>query len=194
METKSLIKIRCDWVTSADIITRYHDEEWGVSVHEDHRLYEFLILDGMQAGLSWSTILRKRIALRDAFIDFNPNKIANFTSKDVRRLMRNESIIRNKQKIMSAINNAKRFLEVKEEFKTFDSYIWSFVGNKTMKNRYKKWSNIPAFSNESKLMSRDLKKRGFTFVGPRICYAFMQSIGMVNDHIVTCFRRKEVMK
>ena len=194
MLTNSFLVKRCDWVTHDELIQKYHDEEWGVPIHEDNKLFEFLILDGMQAGLSWSTILRKRIGFRKAFLDFDPKKIDKFASKDVHRLMKNDSIIRNKQKILSAINNAKKFLQVQEEFESFDNYVWSFTGNKTKINRYKKWNNIPAISTESELMSRDLKKRGFTFVGPTICYAFMQSIGMVNDHIVTCFRHKEVIK
>jgi len=184
---------RCEWATD-ELLKEYHDKEWGVPLHNDRKLLEFLILDGMQAGLSWSTVLKKRKAYRRAFENFDAKKISGYKSADVRRLLKNNMIIRNEQKIKSAVNNAKRFLEVKEEFGTFDKYIWSFVGGKTIVKRYKHWKDIPAFSNESKEMAIDLKKRCFTFVGPTICYAFMQSAGLLNDHIVNCFRHSQILK
>lgn len=179
---------RCDWV-SDDIHIKYHDTEWGVPLHNDRKLFEFLILDAMQSGLSWKIVLNKRKSFRDAFDRFDPNKISAYTEKDIKRLLTNEGIIRNRRKIESAINNAGRFLEVKKEFKTFDTYIWSFTNYKTIKGKFKKWSDIPTISKASEEMSTDMKARGFTFVGPTVCYAFMQTIGMVNDHLVHCFRR-----
>tara|TARA_B100001123_G_C15053705_1_gene924639 strand:- start:98 stop:664 length:567 start_codon:yes stop_codon:yes gene_type:complete len=184
---------RCEWATDK-LLKEYHDKEWGVPLHNDKKLFEFLILDGAQAGLSWSTILKKRDAYRKAFDRFDPKKIAVYTKTDVRRLLRNKMIVRNRQKIESAINNAKCFLKIKDEFGSFDKYIWEFVDHETITNNYKKWRAIPANSDESKKMSIDLKNRGFTFVGPTICYAFMQSSGMVNDHITSCFRHKQVTK
>ncbi len=182
---------RCDWVSDDNHI-RYHDTEWGVPLHNDRKLFEFLILDGMQSGLSWKIILNKRDSFRKAFENFNPKKISKYTKRDVARLLSDEGIIRNRRKIESAINNAERFLETKKEFKTFDSYVWSFVNYRTKKNRFRQWSDIPAFTSESEAMSKDMKKRGFTFVGPTVCYAFMQTVGMVNDHLVGCFRRNEL--
>ena len=184
---------RCEWATDT-LLKEYHDKEWGVPLHNDKKLFEFLILDGAQAGLSWSTILKKRDAYRKAFDRFDPKKVALYTRTDVKRLLTNKGIVRNRQKIESAINNAKCFLKVKAEFGSFDKYIWEFVEHKTITNNYKKWREIPAYSEESKKMSIDLKNRGFTFVGPTICYAFMQSSGMVNDHITSCFRYKQVAK
>ena len=184
---------RCEWAIG-DLLQKYHDMEWGVPLHSDRKLFEFLILDGAQAGLSWSTILKKRAAYRKAFDRFDPKKIALYTGTDVRRLLKNKGIVRNRQKIESAINNAKHFLEVKTEFGSFDKYIWGFVEHRTITNRYKRWSDIPPYSDESESMSKDLKKRGFSFVGPTICYAVMQSAGMVNDHITSCFRYKQVTK
>ena len=184
-------KKRCQWATDP-MLERYHGTEWGVPLHNDRKLFEFLILDGAQAGLSWSTILKKRVAYRKAFDRFDPKKVALYNGTDVRRLLKNSGIVRNRQKIESAINNAKRFLEVKEEFGSFDRYIWEFVGHRTITNRYKRWRDVPPRSRESEDMSRDMKDRGFSFVGPTICYAFMQSSGMVNDHIVSCFRHSEV--
>jgi len=183
---------RCDWV-SDDIHIRYHDIEWGVPLHNDRKLFEFLILDGMQSGLSWRIVLNKRTSLRKAFDNFDPKKISTYTKKDVSRLLADKGIIRNRRKIESVINNANRFLDTKKEFKTFDLYIWSFTDYKTKKNSFRKWSDIPAVSKESEKMSADMKKRGFTFVGPTVCYAFMQTIGMVNDHLVTCFRHSELI-
>ena len=184
---------RCEWATDS-LLEKYHDTEWGVPLHKDRKLFEFLILDGAQAGLSWSIILKKRGAYRKAFDLFNPKKISLYTGADVRRLLKNKEIVRNEKKIKSAINNAKCFLEVKAEFGSFDKYIWGFVGHKTITNKYRCWTDIPPHSNESNNMSKDLKKRGFSFVGPTVCYAFMQSAGMVNDHIVSCFRYNEVSK
>jgi len=184
---------RCTWV-SDDIHIKYHDTEWGTPLHNDRKLFEFLVLDGMQSGLSWKIILNKREEFRKAFDNFNAKKISKYSEKDVNYLLRNKGIIRNKRKIESVINNAKRFLETKKEFKSFDSYVWSFVDYKTKKNCFKKWEEIPAASKESEEMSADMKKRGFTFVGPTVCYAFMQTVGLVNDHIITCFRHNELEK
>ena len=181
-------KLRCRWAPSNDLVyTAYHDKEWGVPLHDDRLLFEFLILEGAQAGLSWSTILHKRQNYRKAFARFDPKKVAKFTRKDVARLMKDAGIVRNRLKIESSISNAKAFLEVKKEFKTFDKYIWSFVGGKPKKNSWKS-GQVPDRTPESDAMSKDLKKRGFRFVGSTICYAFMQATGMVNDHSTTCFR------
>jgi len=185
------MKKRCEWVTSM-LLEKYHDTEWGVPLHNDRKLFEFLILDGAQAGLSWCTILAKRSAYRKAFDSFAPKKISKYKSADIKRLLKDAGIVRNRKKIESAVNNAKRFLEVREEFGTFDKYIWSFVGYKTITNRRKRWNDAPSFTKESQEMSHDLKKRGFSFVGPTICYAIMQSAGMVNDHATSCFRYREV--
>ena len=182
---------RCDWVID-EINIKYHDTEWGVPLHNDRKLFEFLILDGMQSGLSWKTILNKRDSFRKAFDNFNPKKISAYTQRDINRLVLDKGIIRNRRKIESVINNAERFLETKKEFKTFDSYVWSFVNYKTKKSRFRKWAEIPAVTKESETMSYDMKKRGFTFVGPTICYAFMQTVGMVNDHLVGCFRKNQI--
>ena len=182
---------RCEWATDT-LLKEYHDKEWGVPLHDDKKLFEFLILDGAQAGLSWSTILKKRDAYRKAFDRFDPKKVAVYTRTDVKRLLTNKWIVRNRQKIESAINNAKCFLKVKTEFGSFDKYIWEFVEHKTITNKYQRWKDIPPYSNESNDMSIDLKKRGFSFVGPTICYAIMQSAGMINDHIISCFRYREI--
>ena len=183
---------RCDWVTD-EYLKKYHDSEWGVPLHDDKKLFEFIILDGAQAGLSWSLILRKRPAYKRAFHNFNPSKVAGFNASDMKKLEKNSGIIRNSLKIKSAVNNARRFLEVVDEFGSFDRYIWGFVKNETIIHKYKKWKDIPSLTAESTKMSGDLKNRGFTFVGPTICYAFMQSAGMVNDHVISCFRHKQVM-
>ena len=183
---------RCGWVTD-EYLKKYHDSEWGVPLHDDKKLFEFIILDGAQAGLSWSLILRKRPAYKRAFRNFNPSKMAGFNASDVKRLGKNSGIIRNSLKIKSAVNNARRFLEIVDEFGSFDRYIWGFVKNETIIHKYKKWKDIPSLTAESTKMSGDLKKRGFTFVGPIICYAFMQSAGMVNDHVISCFRHNQVM-
>lgn len=185
-------KSRCAWSTSDPLYIAYHDHEWGVPVHDDKRLFEMLILEGAQAGLSWITILRKRESYRKAFGDFNAKKIATYDAKKVRELLTNEGIVRNKLKIAAAISNAKAFLEVQKEIGSFDKYIWQFVGGTPVKNKRRLLKDIPATTPESNAMSKDLKRRGFCFVGPTICYAFMQATGMVNDHIVECFRYKKV--
>jgi len=174
---------RCQWAQD-NLMIDYHDKEWGRPLHNDRKLFEMLILEGAQAGLSWLTILKRRRTYRKAFANFK------FTRKDIQRLLHDEGIIRNKLKIGSAINNAKQFIEIQKEFRTFDKYIWSFVKNKPIINKYKKISEIPATTSISDEMSKDLKKRGFNFVGSTICYAFMQSVGMVNDHMTDCFLSK----
>ena len=168
----------------------YHDKEWGVPVHDDRKLFEMITLEGAQAGLTWATILKRRKTYRKAFDNFNVKKIVRYTEKDVKRLLNDKGIIRNKLKVRSTILNAQLFLEIQKEFGSFDKYIWKFVKYKTIKNKFKKLSDILATTKESDTMSKDLKKRGFKFVGSTICYAFMQSIGMVNDHTVNCFRYK----
>jgi DNA-3-methyladenine glycosylase I len=183
---------RCKWAGIEKGMVDYHDKEWCVPVHDDKTLFEFLILEGAQAGLSWSTILKRRKTYKKAFANWDVKKIAKFTKRDVARLMKDEGIIRNRLKIESTISNAKSFLEVKKEFGTFDKYIWGFVGGKPIKNKFKSLKQIPANTKESDAMSKDLKKRGFRFVGTTICYAYMQAVGMVNDHEVSCFRYKEV--
>jgi DNA-3-methyladenine glycosylase I len=182
---------RCPWATTEPAIT-YHDEEWGVPVHDDRVLFEFLILEGAQAGLSWNTILKKRENYRNAFDGFRPEKIARYGQRDMQRLLRNDGIVRNRLKIVAAITNAKSFLAVREEFGNFDAYLWSFVGGKPIQNRWRTLAEIPARTVESDAMSRDLLRRGFKFVGSTICYAFMQATGMVNDHLVTCPRHAEL--
>ena len=182
---------RCAWATTEPAIT-YHDEEWGVPVHDDRVLFEFLILEGAQAGLSWNTILKKRENYRKALDGFRPEKIARYNKRDVQRLLRNDGIVRNRLKIAATIENAKRFLEVKKEFGSFDAYFWSFVGGKPIQNRWRVLTDVPARTAESDAMSRDLLRRGFKFVGSTICYAFMQATGMVNDHLVTCPRYAEL--
>ena len=177
---------RCTWAKDELNIT-YHDKEWGRPQHDDTKLFEFLILEGAQAGLSWITILKRRDGYRKAFSDFDVLKVSKYTQKRVERLLRDESIIRNKLKVNSAINNAKAFLKVQVEFGSFDEYLWGFVNHKPIKNRFKKLSDIPASTEISEKLSKDLKKRGFSFVGPTICYALMQAIGMVNDHTTQCF-------
>jgi DNA-3-methyladenine glycosylase I len=182
---------RCAWATTEPAIT-YHDEEWGVPVHDDRVLFEFLILEGAQAGLSWNTILKKRENYRKAFDGFRPEKIAGYGKRGVQRLLRNDGIVRNRLKIAAAIENAKSFLAVKKEFGSFDAYIWSFVRGKPIQNRWRVLIDVPARTTESDAMSRDLLRRGFKFVGSTICYAFMQATGMVNDHLVTCPRHAEL--
>jgi DNA-3-methyladenine glycosylase I len=173
---------------------RYHDEEWGVPVHDEHRQFEFLILEGAQAGLSWSTILRKRAGYREAFAGFDPQQVACFDRRRRERLMKFEGIVRNRLKIESAVTNAKCFLAVQDEFGSFDRYIWSFVGGKPLVNRWREMKQIPAQTAESDALSKDLKKRGFKFVGSTIMYAHMQATGMVNDHVVSCFRYKALSR
>jgi DNA-3-methyladenine glycosylase I len=167
---------------------QYHDREWGVPIHNDRRLFEFLLLEGAQAGLSWETILRKRENYRRAFSRFNPKKIARYTSKDVRRLLADPGIVRNRLKVKAAIINARKFLEVQREVGTFDAYIWQFVGGRPIQHRIRSMREVPVRTAESDAMSKDLRKRGFKFIGSTICYAFMQATGMVNDHVVGCFR------
>ena len=178
---------RCRWATT-DLGIRYHDAEWGVPVHDDRVLFEFLILEGAQAGLSWETILKKRNNYSKAFANFDPKKVARFTTADEKRLLEDEGIVRNRLKISSTISNAKAFLDVQKEFGTFDRYIWQFVGGTPVVNARKSFRDVPARTPESDSLSKDLKKRGFRFVGTTICYAFMQAVGMVNDHEVNCFR------
>ena len=170
----------------------YHDKEWGIPLHNDKKLFEFLILEGAQAGLSWQTILNRRENYRKAFDNFDPNKISKYTKKDISALLKDSGIIRNRLKIEAAIANAKKFLEIQKEFGSFDKYIWQFVNHKTIKNKFKSLNEIPAATKESDLMSKELKKQGFRFVGPTICYAFMQAVGMVNDHLTCCFRYNEL--
>jgi DNA-3-methyladenine glycosylase I len=185
-------KLKRCWNTDNPLYMRYHDEEWGVPVHEDNKLFEFLVLDCFQAGLSWLIILRKRDAFGKAFDNFDPKRIAEYTQEDVQRLAEDSNIVRNRNKILATINNARCFLEVQKEFGCFDNYIWQFVNGGTIQNCFAKLSDLPAESDESKAMSKDLKKRGFKFVGPTICYAFMQAAGLVNDHLVTCFRYNQI--
>jgi DNA-3-methyladenine glycosylase I len=179
--------IRCAWASN-ELSILYHDQEWGVPQHDDRVLFEFLILEGAQAGLSWDTILRKRENYRAAFDGFDPAKISKYDRRKTQRLLRDEGIIRNRLKIASAIQNAKAFLAVQKEFDSFDRYIWQFVGGKPRVNAWKSGQRLPASTSESDAVSKDLKKRGFNFVGSTICYAFMQAMGMVNDHAVECFR------
>lgn len=186
------MKRTCEWPSDDPLMIEYHDTEWGVPVHDDTKLFEFLVLDAMQAGLSWRTVLKKRENFRRAFRQFDPEKVARFGKRDIERLMNDAGIIRNRQKIESSVANAKVLLKVQKEFGSFDSYIWGFTGGKTLKNRLKSLDQMPAESDESRAMSRDMKKRGFRFCGPVICYAFMQAAGMVNDHLVDCFRYREV--
>jgi len=184
---------RC-WKTDDPLYIKYHDTEWGVPVHEDNKLFEFLVLDCFQAGLSWSTILHKRDAFRKSFDNFDPEKVAKYTDTHVERLMKDENIVRNRSKILATVNNARCFLKVQREFGCFDTYIWQFVQRRTIQNSFIQLSDLPAETEESKAMSQDLKKRGFRFVGPTICYAFMQAAGLVNDHLVTCFRYSQIQK
>lgn len=183
---------RCEWANNTLLMAEYHDNEWGVPVHDDKKLFELLILEGAQAGLTWETVLKKRENYRKAFDDFNPSKIYCYSEEDVKRLLADSGIIRNRLKVKAAISNAQRFLEIQKEYGSFDNYIWSFVGGKSIKNRFRSLSELPAITRESDAMSKDLRKRGFKFVGPTICYAFMQSVGMVNDHTTNCFRHNEV--
>ncbi len=184
--------VRCSWAGSDPLYCDYHDREWGVPVHDDRLLFEFLLLEGAQAGLSWITILRKREAYRSAFSDFEPETVASFDESKVAQFMDNPGIVRNRLKIHAAITNAKAFLKVQEEFGSFDRYIWDFTGGVTIQSRWENVSELPCSSEESHNMSRDLLKRGFRFVGPVICYSFMQAVGMVNDHTVLCFRQNEL--
>jgi DNA-3-methyladenine glycosylase I len=182
---------RCQWATNP-LFHQYHDQEWGVPVHNDRKHFEFLTLEAAQAGLSWATILKRRAGYRKAFANFDPKLVAQFTDQDFAKLILNPEIIRNRLKIKAAISNAKIFLAIQKEFKTFDNYIWQFVDGKPIANKWKTMSQIPATSKESEALSKDLKKRGFKFVGPTIIYAHMQAVGMVNDHVISCFRYRKV--
>ncbi len=185
-------KTRCRWAGDDPLYITYHDTEWGVPLHDDRKLFEFLILEGAQAGLSWITILKKRQNYRKAFQNFNPRKVAGFNSARVKKLLSDPGIVRNRLKIEAAILNANAFLTVQKEFGTFDAFIWQFVNGTPMRNAWKTLDEIPSKTEESEHMSRHLKKRGFRFVGSTICYAFMQAVGMVNDHTVDCYRYSEV--
>jgi DNA-3-methyladenine glycosylase I len=185
-------KKRCTWPGVDPLYVAYHDREWGVPVHDDRTLFEFLVLEGAQAGLSWITILRKREAYREAFAGFDPQKVARFDARKVASLLENEGIVRNRAKIASAIKNARAFLEVQEEFGSFDAYQWQFVDGRPIVNKRRATKEIPASTPESDAFSKDLKRRGFTFVGSTIIYAHMQAVGMVNDHLVSCFRYREL--
>jgi DNA-3-methyladenine glycosylase I len=187
-------KERCAWAESNPLMIKYHDVEWGTPVHDDRKLFEFLILEGAQAGLSWSIVLKKRKNYRKAFDNFDPKKIAKYTKKDIKRLLADSGIIRNRLKITATINNAKKFLDVQKESGSFDKYIWQFVNYKMIRKAFKTLSELPARTKESDAMSKDLRKRGFKFIGPTICYAFMQAVGMVNDHTTDCFRYDEINK
>ena len=183
---------RCAWVPESDpLYVAYHDEEWGVPSHDDRYLFEMLVLEGAQAGLSWSTILRKREGYREAFVGFDPDAVARFGQRDVERLLGNAGIVRNRLKIESAIANARATLAAREELGSLDALLWSFVGGKPLVNGWRSLGEIPAETEESRAMSKELKRRGFRFVGPTICYAFMQASGLVNDHVVDCFRREK---
>lgn len=191
--TKKKSKKRCEWPGENPLMIAYHDKEWGVPVHDDRTLFEFLILEGAQAGLTWQTVLNKRENYRKAFSDFDARKIARYGAKDVKRLLSDSGIIRNRLKVAATIQNAKKFLEIQKEFGSFDLYIWQFVGGKPINNKIKSMKDIPVMTKESDAMSKDLLKRGFKFVGSTICYAFMQAVGMVNDHTVDCFRYNKII-
>jgi DNA-3-methyladenine glycosylase I len=186
--------VRCTWAAGNSALnSSYHDLEWGVPVHDDRLLFEFLILEGAQAGLSWSTILKKRAAYRKAFHRFDPRKVARYGEEEIAALLANEEIVRNRLKIHAAVRNAKALLAVQKEFGSFDRYVWQFVDGKPVQNRWRRHQDVPARTAQSDAMSKDLLKRGFSFVGSTICYAFMQATGMVNDHLVNCFRYKQLL-
>lgn len=187
-----MTQTRCEWAGSDPLYVAYHDHDWGVPVHDDRLLFEMLILEGAQAGLSWATILKKRAGYRSAFADFDPALVAGFDEANVADLLANPGIVRNRAKIAAAIGNARAFLAVQTEFGSFDAYIWRFVGGRVKQNAWAGLADIPAETAASQAMSKDLGKRGFRFVGPTICYAFMQAVGMVNDHVVSCFRYAEL--
>jgi DNA-3-methyladenine glycosylase I len=186
--------IRCDWCLGHPLMIDYHDTEWGVPVHDDRKLFEFLVLDAAQAGLSWRTVLLKRENYRKAFDNFDAGKVARYTEKRLAKLLQDPGIVRNRLKVRSAVINARAFLHVRDEFGSFNHYTWQFVGGKPLVNRIHSLKQIPATSKESDAMSKDMKRRGFTFCGSTICYAFMQAAGLVNDHLVTCFRHREVRR
>ncbi len=190
MPTKAMN--RCAWTSNNSLLIEYHDHEWGVPLHDDRKLFEFLILDGAQAGLSWETVLKKRENYRKALFHFDPVRISRFNEKDIAKLLGNSGIIRNRLKLEATVVNARKLLEVQDEFGSFDQYIWRFVGGEPIQNRFKSLSEIPPKTNESDTMSKDLRKRGFKFVGSTICYAFIQAVGMVNDHSTDCFRYRQL--
>lgn len=185
---------RCEWPGNNELMIAYHDEEWGTPVHDERKLFEFLVLDAFQAGLSWQIILNKRENFRRAFHKFDAKKIAKYNARDTKRLLADAGIVRNRLKIAATIENAQRFLEIQKEFGSFDKYIWQFTGGKTIDHRFKTLGEIPAKTAESDAMSKDLQARGFKFVGSTICYAFMQAAGMVNDHVIGCFRYKDLSR
>ncbi len=191
MDPSRAVTVRCAWARD-DLSIAYHDREWGVPLHDDRALFEFLILEGAQAGLSWSTILKKRPAYREAFDRFDPRRIARYDDAKIAALMSNTGIVRNRLKVRAAVRNAEAFLAVRKEFGSFDKYVWQFVGGQPLRNRWRRMEDVPARTAHSDAMSKDLAKRGFTFVGSTICYAFMQATGMVNDHLVGCFRHPEL--
>lgn len=184
---------RCPWAGTDPLYVDYHDREWGVPVHDDRHLFEMLILEGVQAGLSWRTILHKRQNYRRAFDNFNPEKVARYTRKRIDMLLSDEGIVRNRLKVEAAVTNAQAFLDTQEAFGSFDTYLWQFVGGRTKVNRWRSMRQVPARSRESDAMSKDLRARGFKFVGSTICYAFMQTVGMVNDHLITCWRYADLI-
>jgi len=194
MKYNKNIIFRCEWPGNDELYLKYHDEEWGVPIHDDQKLFEFLTLESAQAGLSWITILKKRENFREAFAGFDPQKVARFSKNKIEKLLLNPGIIRNRLKVCSAVSNAKLFLKVQDEFGSFNDYSWSFVGGKPVVNKWKRLRDIPVTTSQSDAFSKDLKKRGFRFVGSTIIYAHMQATGMVNDHLVNCFRHKEVQK
>ena len=186
------MRIRCPWAGSDPLYLDYHDTQWGVPLHDDRGLFEFLILEGAQAGLSWITVLKKRENYRVAFEGFDPEKVARYNDDSIRRLLEDEGLIRNRLKITAAVDNARAFLNVQQAFGSFDTYIWQFVDGTPVCNQWKSMQQVPAQTATSKLMSKELKQKGFKFVGPVICYAFMQAVGMVNDHLVDCYRHSEI--
>jgi DNA-3-methyladenine glycosylase I len=190
---QAVTRVRCPWAAN-ELNVPYHDEEWGVPVHDEHKWFEFLILEGAQAGLSWDTILKKRARYQEVFDGFDPAKVARYDKKKVRELLKDAGIIRNRLKIDATITNARAFLEVQKEFGTFDAYVWRFVGGRPKQNGWKSYKSVPSKTAESDTLSKDLQKRGFRFVGSTICYALMQATGMVNDHLVSCFRYRDLSK
>jgi DNA-3-methyladenine glycosylase I len=185
--------VRC-WNTENPLYIKYHDEEWGVPVHDDKTLFELLVLEGFQAGLTWELILKRREAIKEAFASFEPEIVADFSTAEAEKILKNPMIIRNRAKIHATINNAKRFIQIQNEFGSFDKFIWQFVNGEPIDHAFKSMSEMPPQTEESRAMSKELKKRGFKFVGPVICYAFMQGVGMVNDHLTNCFRYKQIQK
>jgi DNA-3-methyladenine glycosylase I len=194
MRAADAVRPRCSWPASDPLMLRYHDEEWGVPVHEDRKHFEFLVLESAQAGLSWLTILRKREGYREAFADFDPRRVARFDARRIKRLLGNPGIVRNRLKIKATVANARAFLAIQKEFGSFDRYVWRFVGGRPKVNRWTRIAQIPARTKESDALSKDLKSRGFHFVGSTIVYAHMQAVGMVNDHLVSCYRHRELRR